>query len=982
MKMNMLKSSIYIALLAAGSAQAADTYSLPGTTTGNFDFYDKSGTYQASSSHTDVSGSINFTTGSGQLTTATPFTGGIWVADIGEMFFYDGAVGGATQNFTFDIDYKLGQDADFNTVNCSVSANFDGCTGFLVTEFVSTPVQYTFTLSEGQFAFGMYFDWTTSNDIPVLAVFDTTSIAVDGKITVTAVDSDSDGSPGTAMLVGPFPGQTPAFSGVFTAETNDAPITDAVSALSTNEDTALNLSVNASDFTINSLAFPARVYKTASKKLFIGSGTNYNTNSTSSITPTSNFPTDNATSGTLTVPVGITIDDGVMTPRNSVAQNVSVTVNAQDDPPIISGTPATVAVQGNIYSFVPTASDPDFGDTISFTNTTKPSWATFNTITGEITGTPGGGDVGLTTTGVDIAVIDSGGATSVPLTPFDILVRSNTAPTIVSGAPPASQITNEDSLFSFAVTYADSDIGNTESLTCLLTGNPDWMSVAKTSPTVCTVSGTPANDDVGSTAGIAVGVNDLAGDSVSSIFAVSVANTNDAPTIAAGSCTTTTLEATTAYNCAPEADDIDVGDILTFSATGLPVSGNLSIDTSTGAISGAPTNSDAGVHTIVITVSDSTVSVPLASYDLTVDLFDAPPTVTSGLFKIPADADYSDTIVNLATDPESCGCVTFRQEPASGNTSFGTIVVNANGTFTYSPNAGYNGTDSFSYIASDAAKDSVKATVQFIVGEVTGETYAGSNFTMFDAGGANANGGTNDVIASWDGLFNADESDADFTHMTLSSITPYFGELWTAHHIRVFGPGTYTFDTTCTVAELEAGKGGPGQLCNNPLDAGQIEQFITMTVASGQVGAHILFDWSVNLNIDVLNVWNTNSEFDVSANPGTGVLYNGEGYGPYPWSGAPAADTSWRLASTDNDGDGIPGIQMVDGAFIDFNANFNLFVGSGAVCVPVIGNNFCGTMEVNVIVSDPELGGGSIFGLLSLYLTWLCIRFGFRWYLK
>ena len=63
-----------------------------------------------------------------------------------------------------------------------------------------------------------------------------------------------------------------------------------------------------------------------------------------------------------------------------------------------------------------------------------------------------------------------------------------------------------------------------------------------------------------------------------------------------------------------------------------------------------------------------------------------------------------------------------------------------------------------------------------------------------------------------------------------------------------------------------------------------------------EVGAHILFDWSVNLNIDVLQAWNVDSIFDISANPGTGVLYNGVGYGPYPWSGAPAADTSYSEA--------------------------------------------------------------------------------------
>ena len=247
-------------------------------------------------------------------------------------------------------------------------------------------------------------------------------------------------------------------------------------------------------------------------------------------------------------------------------------------------------------------------------------------------------------------------------------------------------------------------------------------------------------------------------------------------------------------------------------------------------------------------------------------------------------------------------------------------------------------------------------------------------FTMLNVTGGNGDGGANDVVASWDGLFNTNVSDADFSHMTLSSITPYFGNLWAAHHIRVFGPGTYSFDTSCTVVDLEAGTSD----CQRPLEAGQTERYLTMTVAEGQVGAHIMFDWSVNLNIDVVNVWDINGAFDISNNPGTGVLYNGLGYGPYPWSGAPAADTSWRLVSTDNDGDGIPGVPMVDGRFPGFSASFNLFVGSGIACEPTKENNDCGTREHNPVVEDPDLGGGSAFGIAAIYLLWLGMRFGYR----
>jgi len=71
---------------------------------------------------------------------------------------------------------------------------------------------YQFTLAAGQVAVGTYFTWSVNSDIPVLAVFDCGAGTVGSAC--TPVDTDGDGAPGTAMQTPPFPGQTPAFSGV------------------------------------------------------------------------------------------------------------------------------------------------------------------------------------------------------------------------------------------------------------------------------------------------------------------------------------------------------------------------------------------------------------------------------------------------------------------------------------------------------------------------------------------------------------------------------------------------------------------------------------------------------------------------------------------------------------------------------------------------------------------------------------------------
>jgi len=80
-----------------------------------------------------------------------------------------------------------------------------------------------------------------------------------------------------------------------------------------------------------------------------------------------------------------------------------------NDIPEINGSPATQINEDENYNFTPTASDDDTGDTLTFSITNKPSWASFDPITGTLTGTPGNKDVG-TANNILIEVTDSAGA--------------------------------------------------------------------------------------------------------------------------------------------------------------------------------------------------------------------------------------------------------------------------------------------------------------------------------------------------------------------------------------------------------------------------------------------------------------------------------------------------------------------------------------------------------------------------------------------
>jgi hypothetical protein len=89
--------------------------------------------------------------------------------------------------------------------------------------------------------------------------------------------------------------------------------------------------------------------------------------------------------------------------------------------PTISGQPPTTVAAGVAYSFRPTAADPD-GDALTFSIQNRPAWATFNTQTGELSGTP---TQAGTFANIEISVSDGNATAGLPI--FTITV--NTAPT-------------------------------------------------------------------------------------------------------------------------------------------------------------------------------------------------------------------------------------------------------------------------------------------------------------------------------------------------------------------------------------------------------------------------------------------------------------------------------------------------------------------------------------------------------------------------
>ncbi|MBL7689555.1 MAG: putative Ig domain-containing protein [Bdellovibrionaceae bacterium] len=126
---------------------------------------------------------------------------------------------------------------------------------------------------------------------------------------------------------------------------------------------------------------------------------------------------------------------------------------------------------------------------------------------------------------------------------------------------------------------------------------------------------------------------------------------NIAPAINVTSCSTTASE-DTAYACSPVITDAD-GPSLTVSFAGSHTCGPwLSVNSTTGALSGTPLQADAGTCTVAITATDGSLS-DTKSYSLTVNAVNDAPTlnVASCATTVAQDAAYACSPVT--TDPDN-----------------------------------------------------------------------------------------------------------------------------------------------------------------------------------------------------------------------------------------------------------------------------------------------------------------------------------------
>jgi hypothetical protein len=128
--------------------------------------------------------------------------------------------------------------------------------------------------------------------------------------------------------------------------------------------------------------------------------------------------------------INIQVSDGKLT---AALAPFFIVVNAGNRAPSITGTPPAAARAGQTYDFRPTAADAD-GDSLSFTISNRPSWATFDPQTGRLSGTPAAGNVG-TYRDIVIRVSDGSLVSSLPAFSIDVEQTSLGSATLSWVAP-------------------------------------------------------------------------------------------------------------------------------------------------------------------------------------------------------------------------------------------------------------------------------------------------------------------------------------------------------------------------------------------------------------------------------------------------------------------------------------------------------------------------------------------------------------------
>jgi hypothetical protein len=361
----------------------------------------------------------------------------------------------------------------------------------------------------------------------------------------------------------------------------------------------------------------------------------------------------------------------------SRSQTVTITIAYVNHAPTLTVPGAQAVSEAQPLTFSVSATDPDSGNTLTYSASGLPSGASFNAQTQTFTWTPAYGQAGNYT--VSFSVVDNGSPQlSDSKTVAISVAHVNRPPTL---SVPGPQSVNETHTLTFSVSATDPDSGDT--LTCSASGLPSGASF---NPATRTFSWTPAYGQAGSyTVSFSVVDNGTPQLSDSKTVSITVGATNRAPVLSVPGAQAVNEAQALTFNVS--ATDPDSGQTLTYSASGLPT--GASFNAATRTFSWTPAYGQAGTYSISFSVVDSG-SPPLSDTQtvaVSVNHVNRPPVLAAIGNKSIAEGQAL-TFTLSATDPDSGETLTYSATGLPSGATFDPQTA----TFTWTPDYDQNGT--------------------------------------------------------------------------------------------------------------------------------------------------------------------------------------------------------------------------------------------------------------------------------------------------
>ncbi|MGF1547930.1 MAG: choice-of-anchor C family protein, partial [Thiotrichales bacterium] len=394
---------------------------------------------------------------------------------------------------------------------------------------------------------------------------------------------------------------------------------------------------------------------------------------------------------------------------------VCVLVNPVNDAPVANND-AVVTDEDKPVTFNVLGNDTDVdGDTLSVESFTQPSYGTVTkNADGTFTYTPAADYNGSDS--FTYVVTDGKGGTSTATVTIDVKP--------VNDAPVANNdvvVTDEDKPVTFNVLGNDTDVDG-DSLSVESFTQPSHGTVTKHPDGTFTY--TP-NADYNGADSFTYVVTDGKGGTSTATVSLSVCPVNDAP-VANNDAVVTDEDKPVTFNVLANDTDVD-GDTLSVEGFTQPSYGTVTKHPD-GTFTYTPAADYNGSDSFTYVVSDGKGGTSTATVNIDVKPVNDAPVANNDVVVTDEDKPVTFNVLDNDTDVDgdTLSVESFTQP------SHGAVTKNADGTFTYTPAADYNGSDSFTYVVTDGKGGTSTASVSINVCAINDAPVANNDAVVTD----------------------------------------------------------------------------------------------------------------------------------------------------------------------------------------------------------------------------------------------------------